>query len=235
MTVWSQLATLYYFLATVDKLWLFLRGSRGGVLFQVSDDEALAIPDDDLPYLQPFCCVCTTRRRSCAISSPGWGSGTIHATSWTSCFSSKPTTMPPSEAFREEPADFVTPVFVPPSLPRTKPKACKYGMSLGIDRGEYLTIYDAEDIPDPLQLRRAVAAFRRSSDDVACVQARLGYFNERQNLLTKWFSLEYDQWFGYTLPLSSGHRAVSFPSAARPPTQDRHWRSRRRLGCLQRH
>ena len=63
-----------------------------------------------------------------------------------------------------------------------------------------VTIYDAEDIPDPLQLRRAVVAFARSPSDVGCVQARLRYFNERQNLLTRWFAMEYDQWFAAILP-----------------------------------
>ena len=51
-------------------------------------------------------------------------------------------------------------VLVPHSLPKTKPKACNYGMSLPDLKGELVTIYDAEDIPDPLQLRRAVVAFR---------------------------------------------------------------------------
>ena len=89
---------------------------------------------------------------------------------------------------------------VPHSLPKTKPKACNYAMSLPDLDGEMITLYDAEDVPDPLQLRRAVVAFRRVPADVGCLQARLGYFNERQNLLTRWFSMEYDQWFGAVLP-----------------------------------
>lgn len=199
VTVLVALATVYYFLATVDKLWLFLRGSRGDVLFQVSDDEARAIPDADLPYYTVLLPVYDepqiVRNLIAGVGQLDYPRDKLDILLLLEADDDATI-----EAFREEPADFVTPVFVPPSLPRTKPKACNYGMSLGIDRGDYLTIYDAEDIPDPLQLRRAVAAFRRTSDDVACVQARLGYFNERQNLLTKWFSLEYDQWFGYTLP-----------------------------------
>jgi cellulose synthase/poly-beta-1,6-N-acetylglucosamine synthase-like glycosyltransferase len=99
-------------------------------------------------------------------------------------------------------------VIVPHSLPKTKPKACNYGMSLPDLRGEFITIYDAEDIPDPLQLRRAVAAFRRLPADIGCLQARLGYFNERQNLLTRFFALEYDQWFGVVLPAVEQSRCV---------------------------
>ncbi|WP_333895404.1 glycosyltransferase family 2 protein, partial [Mycolicibacterium gadium] len=99
-------------------------------------------------------------------------------------------------------------VLVPHSMPRTKPKACNYGMSLPDLKGEMVTIYDAEDIPDPLQLRRAVVAFRRVPPEIGCLQARLAYFNERQNLLTRWFSLEYDQWFGIVLPAVDELRGV---------------------------
>jgi cellulose synthase/poly-beta-1,6-N-acetylglucosamine synthase-like glycosyltransferase len=63
-----------------------------------------------------------------------------------------------------------------------------------------VTVYDAEDRPDPLQLRRAVAAFRRLPPDVACLQAKLSYHNAEQNLITRWFTAEYALWFGQFLP-----------------------------------
>ena len=86
---------------------------------------------------------------------------------------------------------------VAPLGPRTKPKACNVG--LGLARGEFVTIYDAEDHPDPLQLRRAVVAFR-DDPTIACLQAMLSYYNQRQNLLTRWFSIEYAVWFRMLLP-----------------------------------
>ncbi len=89
-------------------------------------------------------------------------------------------------------------VLVPAGEPRTKPKACNYGLMLSA--GEFVTIYDAEDHPEPLQLRRAVVAFRRSARDVACLQARLSYHNAEQNLITRWFTTEYDTWFRWLLP-----------------------------------
>jgi cellulose synthase/poly-beta-1,6-N-acetylglucosamine synthase-like glycosyltransferase len=89
-------------------------------------------------------------------------------------------------------------VLVPAGEPRTKPKACNYGLMMS--SGELVTIYDAEDHPEPLQLRRAVVAFRRSGPDVACLQARLSYHNAEQNLITKWFTTEYDTWFRWLLP-----------------------------------
>ena len=89
-------------------------------------------------------------------------------------------------------------VRVPPSEPRTKPKACNY--ALFFSRGELVTIYDAEDQPEPDQLKKAVIAFRRGGDRLACVQARLNYFNRSENWLTRMFTLEYSQWFDFLLP-----------------------------------
>jgi hypothetical protein len=49
-------------------------------------------------------------------------------------------------------------VVVPELHPRTKPKALNYALPLA--RGEYVVIYDAEDLPEPGQLRQALEAFR---------------------------------------------------------------------------
>lgn len=87
---------------------------------------------------------------------------------------------------------------VPPSLPRTKPKACNYALQSA--RGDYLVIYDAEDKPDPLQLRMAIAAFRQLPSQVACLQASLNYYNRTDNLLTRCFSMEYSALFELLLP-----------------------------------
>ena len=94
--------------------------------------------------------------------------------------------------------DHLSIVLVPASEPRTKPKACNYGLTTA--RGELLTIYDAEDRPEPLQLRRAAVAFLRGAEETACLQARLSYHNAHQNLLTRWFTTEYDTWFTWLLP-----------------------------------
>ena len=87
---------------------------------------------------------------------------------------------------------------VPHSLPKTKPKACNYAIRMA--RGEYLTIYDAEDKPEADQLKKAIVAFRRSGANTACVQARLNYFNAEENWLTRMFTLEYSLWFDMFLP-----------------------------------
>ena len=96
------------------------------------------------------------------------------------------------------PGPHVEVIRVPDSRPKTKPKACNIG--LGMALGTFVTVYDAEDRPEPLQLRRAVAAFRAAPPDVACLQARLSYYNGDQNLITRWFTGEYEMWFGQLLP-----------------------------------
>ncbi len=87
---------------------------------------------------------------------------------------------------------------VPASLPKTKPKACNYALQFA--RGEYLVIYDAEDKPEPDQLRKVVATFRRSSPNTACLQCRLNYYNARENWLARMFTLDYALWFDQVLP-----------------------------------
>ncbi|TIC79933.1 glycosyltransferase [Nocardioides sp. GY 10127] len=89
-------------------------------------------------------------------------------------------------------------VVVPDSLPKTKPKACNYGLMVA--RGKYCVIFDAEDRPDPDQLKKAVIAFNRVGDNVACVQGKLNHFNQDQNLLTAWFANEYSMHFELVLP-----------------------------------
>lgn len=88
-------------------------------------------------------------------------------------------------------------VEVPDGQPRTKPRALNYGLAAA--RGEFIAVYDAEDRPEPDQLKKAVWALSQFPN-IACVQARLAYYNPRQNLLTRWFTLEYQAWFGLTLP-----------------------------------
>ncbi|MBV9101586.1 MAG: glycosyltransferase [Candidatus Dormibacteraeota bacterium] len=89
-------------------------------------------------------------------------------------------------------------LIVPAEGPRTKPKACNYGLQFA--RGEYCVIFDAEDIPAPDQLKKALVVFRRSGKRIGCVQAKLNYYNPTQNIITKWFSLEYTAWFDFFLP-----------------------------------
>ncbi len=86
---------------------------------------------------------------------------------------------------------------VPFNNPRTKPRACNYALRYA--RGELITIFDADDRPEPMQLKKAVMTFRASPPDVVCVQGRLNYYNANDNLLTRLFSLEYTILFHFML------------------------------------
>jgi len=94
-------------------------------------------------------------------------------------------------------------VFVaPPGRPLTKPRALN--CALGHATGDLLTVYDAEDDPDPQQLREAAARFAVDrTGRLACLQAPLrirprttgaATFLERQ------FAAEYAALFETTLP-----------------------------------
>lgn len=89
-------------------------------------------------------------------------------------------------------------ILVPTSHPMTKPKACNYALAFA--RGEFLVVYDAEDIPGPGQLREAVDAFWKAGPRLACVQAPLAYYNWDENWLTRHFAIEYASLFDLLLP-----------------------------------
>ena len=109
--------------------------------------------------------------------------------------------------YLSEPPDFIHAVVVPDAQPKTKPKACNYGLIHA--RGEYLVIYDAEDLPELDQLKKVVAAFRKVPADVVCIQAKLNYYNRAQNVLTQWFTSEYSMWFDLLLPgLDDAHAPI---------------------------
>lgn len=93
----------------------------------------------------------------------------------------------------EKPERIFQIVRVPYSLPQTKPKACNYALQFA--RGEFVTIYDAEDIPDPQQLKAAVQHFEEGGPQLGCLQARLNYYNRNDNALTRCFAIEYAMWF----------------------------------------
>lgn len=109
-------------------------------------------------------------------------------------------------AKRVQPPEYVRIVVVPRGTPQTKPRACNYGLYFA--HGKYVVIFDAEDRPEPDELRSAIAAFRRADFEcerhggrpVACIQGALNYFNADFNVLTRMFAVEYAQWFDMMLP-----------------------------------
>ncbi len=80
-------------------------------------------------------------------------------------------------------------IIAPPIGPRTKPKALN--VALPFARGAYTVVYDAEDKPEPDQLRRAIDGFRKGGNRLACVQASLTIDNSADNWLAGMFTANY--------------------------------------------
>lgn len=93
---------------------------------------------------------------------------------------------------------YIEVIKVPAGGPRTKPKALAY--ALPMCGGEFVTLYDAEDRPHPMQLIEAWRAFQAGGPDLACVQAPLSITNQDQSLLTRMFAFEYAALFRGLLP-----------------------------------
>jgi glycosyltransferase XagB len=92
-------------------------------------------------------------------------------------------------------------VRVPSGGPRTKPNALQ--TALPFARGRYLSVYDAEDRPDPLQLRAAFQAFIDGTPQLAVVQAPLVSWNDQESWIARQFTLDYAIWFRIMLPFLS--------------------------------
>jgi len=90
-------------------------------------------------------------------------------------------------------------IIVPKGKPQTKPKALNYALQFA--RGDLVVIFDAEDIPQPNQLRLAAQKFATSPKDMVCLQAKLTFYNANENWLTRQFTIEYAVLFDLVLPM----------------------------------
>ena len=95
-------------------------------------------------------------------------------------------------------------VLVPPAEPRTKPKALNFGLTLATRRVRH-------DLRRRGPARPAAAAprgrrIRPAARRLGCLQAQLAYYNTDQNLLTRWFTIEYLLWFPLSPARAGGVR-----------------------------
>lgn len=97
-------------------------------------------------------------------------------------------------------------VEVPVGEPRTKPKALAYALPLC--SGEFVTLYDAEDVPHPQQLLEAWHRFRAGDESLACLQAPLVATNPDAGALSRMFAFEYAGLFRGILPWLARHDLV---------------------------
>jgi cellulose synthase/poly-beta-1,6-N-acetylglucosamine synthase-like glycosyltransferase len=109
--------------------------------------------------------------------------------------------------------DWLHVLVVPPGGPTTKPRALNHALSIA--RGELLTVYDAEDDPDPRQLREAAARFAAAEGELVCLQAplRIRRLHKGRNaspFLDRQFAAEYAALFEITLP-AMARMGLPFP------------------------
>jgi glycosyltransferase XagB len=95
---------------------------------------------------------------------------------------------------------------VPPGGPRTKPNALNHGLARA--SGDFLTVYDAEDVPDPEQLKDSVRLFDGARPNAVCLQAHLVIDNVADSWLALMMAIEYAALFDAT---KSGFAAMSLP------------------------
>jgi glycosyltransferase XagB len=95
-------------------------------------------------------------------------------------------------------------LIVPAGKPQTKPRALNYALLFA--RGDLVTIYDSEDIPQPNQLKLAAAQMAASHESVACLQAALEFYNPNENWLTRQFTAEYAALFHVILPTLAAYK-----------------------------
>jgi cellulose synthase/poly-beta-1,6-N-acetylglucosamine synthase-like glycosyltransferase len=197
-TVILAFFTLIYVLAVVYRVYLFLRSSRSDGVDIVSDEDALRVPERDLPF---YSILIAAYREGSVIAK------LIDNVSKLDYPVSRLEVLLLIEEDDEETLEVLRRtdagpqfklVVVPPGDPRTKPKALNFGLTMA--RGDLVAVFDVEDAPDVLQLRRAAVAMSHHGPEVGCMQAKLSYANTRQNFITKSFTIEYMMWFSFFLP-----------------------------------
>src|SRR6201985_3654971 len=194
----NVLLSFFFLVAIIFKLFLALVGSRFELYQAVTKEEIKQIQEDDLPI---YTILLPVYKEDKLIKKLIWNLQSIDY----------PREKLDIKLVIEEdddktlnavrnldfPAIFEV-IVVPYHMPKTKPKACNYALHFA--RGKYLTIYDAEDIPDTDQLKKVVALFAKLPENYICIQSALNYFNRNENFLTRMFTLEYSYWFDYMLP-----------------------------------
>lgn len=197
MRVVVALCTAVYLGTVGHRLWLVRVSLRRGAGTSVTDEDARAVPDHELPvyavlvpaYREPE----VVGRLLASMEALDYPRDRLVVKLLLE--SDDPDTLAAARAYDAlHPSDLAVDIIVlPPGDPQTKPRALNFGLQCS--RGDLVTIFDAEDRPEPLQLRRAAVAFSRLGERYACLQARLEFDDSGDNLLSKWFTVEYLTWF----------------------------------------
>ena len=187
-----------YFLVSIFRFWVAVRGTSSNTEVAVTPEEVAQINEADLPVytiLVPvFMEKAVLPRLLKSLENLDYPKSKLDV----KLLLEEVDEETRAEAMRIKPPAYIEFITIPDAQPRTKPKACNYGLISA--RGKYLVIFDAEDRPEPDQLKKVIAVFNKSPENLVCIQARLNYYNRNQNILTRWFTCEYSNWFDMVLP-----------------------------------
>ncbi len=193
----SALIAAFYLLFMLFKVFIVYLAIRYNPEIKISDEEALAIPEGELPIYTILIPLYreegVINQISAAMGSINYPTDKLDITITLEEYD-HPTINAISEAGL--PSHFKT-LILPDVKPKTKPKALNVAF-LQVS-GEFLVIYDAEIIPEPLQLRRAFLAFKKNQD-IACLQTKLDHYNPKQSLVTRLFNSEFSFHYDYFMP-----------------------------------
>ncbi|GAA1848001.1 glycosyltransferase [Microbacterium koreense] len=196
--VWAiGIASFVFLASTVFKFAVAIRGSRYDLVAHVDAEAIKALDDDDLPMYTVLVPVFREARVvGRLVENLGRIDYPTEKLEVIILVEEDDDETRDAIALSDPPEHFIV-VTVPRGAPQTKPRACNVGLEVA--RGDFLVIYDAEDAPEPDQLKKTVVAFSRAEPSTVVMQASLNYFNARENLLTRMFGLEYSYWFDYML------------------------------------
>jgi glycosyltransferase XagB len=198
ITVILAFFTLGYLIAVMYRAFLFTRSAKANALEIVTDEEAIGATESELPFytilLPAYNEASVIRKLVENLARMDYPESRLEVLLLVEADDDETL-----NALRSsDPPDYFKMVLIPPAEPRTKPKALNFGLTLA--RGDIVAVYDVEDKPDVLQLRRAAVTLNRYGPEVGCVQGQLSYANATQNIITKWFTIEYAMWFSFFLP-----------------------------------
>ncbi|HWI31175.1 MAG TPA: glycosyltransferase [Microbacterium sp.] len=214
------LASVVFLASTLFKFAVAIRGSRYDLVDHVRPDEVAALRDEDLPIYTVLVPVFREARVvGRLVENLGRLDYPMDKLEIVILVEEEDDETRDAIALSDPPENFIV-ATVPKGAPQTKPRACNVGLQVA--RGEFLVIYDAEDAPEPDQLKKTLVAFARADPSTVVMQAALNYFNARENVLTRMFSLEYSYWFDYMLagldvadlPIPLGGTSNHFRTAA---------------------
>ncbi len=207
IVVLITLLTTLYFIDLFFNLFLTIRTLKNPSEIRISKKDIARLNDKYLPVYTIFCPLYKERQMlpqfTEAISKLDWPKDKLDV----QLLLEEDDKQTIAEVKKMQLPPYFNVIITPDGEPKTKPKACNYGLNHA--KGKYDVIYDAEDKPELDQLKKAFLAFNRlENKGIICMQAKLSFYNPQQNILTRLFTMEYSLWFDLILP---GLQSVGAP------------------------